>query len=74
MMMLDNILQCQKPMALFTIFFLMITKVTKSVPTETPALALPETEETKTPPDVVPPLYDDLNTLSRKVIDSTYSG
>ena len=66
MMMLDNILQCHKSMALFTIFFLMTTKITKSVPTETPAPALPETEETKTRPDVVPhPVYDDLNTLSR---------
>ena len=74
MMMLDNILQCHKPMALFTIFFLMTTKITESVPTETPAQALPETEEAKSRPDVVPPLYDDLNTLSRKVIDFTLSG
>ena len=35
-------------------------------PPQTPAPALPE--ETNNPPDVVPhPIYDDLNTLSRKV-------
>ena len=37
-------------------------------PPEIPAPALPETEETNNPPDVVPhPVYDDLSTLSRKV-------
>ena len=37
-------------------------------PLETPTPALPETED---PPDVVPhPLYDDPNTLSRKVFYS----
>ena len=34
-------------------------------PPETPAPAAPETDSTR--PDVIPPVYDDLNTLSRKV-------
>ncbi|CAI8018967.1 hypothetical protein GBAR_LOCUS11449 [Geodia barretti] len=33
-------------------------------PPETPAPAAPETDSTR--PDVIPPVYDDLNTLSRK--------
>ena len=33
---------------------------------ETPAPTAPETETDSTRPDVIPPVYDDLNTLSRK--------
>jgi hypothetical protein len=33
-------------------------------PSDTPAPAAPETDSTR--PDVIPPVYDDLNTLSRK--------
>jgi hypothetical protein len=36
-------------------------------PPGTPAPAAPETETDNTRPDVIPPLYDDLNTLSREV-------
>ena len=36
-------------------------------PPGTPAPAAPETETDNTRPDVLPPLYDDLNTLSREV-------
>ena len=36
-------------------------------PPETPAPAAPETETDNTRPDVLPPLYDDLNTLTREV-------
>ncbi|CAI8050372.1 hypothetical protein GBAR_LOCUS27665, partial [Geodia barretti] len=36
-------------------------------PPETPAPTAPETETDSTRPDVIPPLYDDLNTLTRKV-------
>ncbi|CAI8050371.1 hypothetical protein GBAR_LOCUS27665, partial [Geodia barretti] len=35
-------------------------------PPETPAPTAPETETDSTRPDVIPPLYDDLNTLTRK--------
>jgi hypothetical protein len=35
-------------------------------PPETPAPTAPETETDSTRPDVIPPVYDDLNTLTRK--------
>ncbi|CAI8047798.1 hypothetical protein GBAR_LOCUS26449, partial [Geodia barretti] len=36
-------------------------------PPETPAPTAPETETDSTRPDVLPPLYDDINTLTREV-------
>ena len=43
-------------------------------PPETPAPATPETGTDSTRPDVLPPLYDDLNTLSRKVSVVSFFG
>ncbi|CAI8005354.1 hypothetical protein GBAR_LOCUS4179 [Geodia barretti] len=42
-------------------------------PPETPAPTAPETETDNTRPDVLPPLYDDINTLTREKKDKPLS-